>query len=417
MKKLINLLRGYVEIRADGPFPERLLNLCGQHRVPLWRLAWLGESAVAFRAPVGELARLEELAGRAGCRLQVLSRKGLGAAWRGLRRRWGFLLGLAVCLAAVGVLSRFVLVVEVTGNDTVPTALILSELHRLGVRPGAYGPGIDANAVANEALIHLPQLSFLAVNRYGPRVEVSVKEAVPEPEVLAQDVPADVVAAADGIILDVQTSAGRPLFQDGDIVAEGEVLITGTMDLYEPEGSEVDQGYLVVHAVGAVTARTWRTLEESVPLTGWEKAYTGEEVTLRSLRLLWGRVDFFQNSSISTGMYDKITRTEYLTLLGHTLPLGLTTAVVRPYTLAETQLDQDQAEARLRQALEDRLEQLLEPGEGKVLRRDFVTRVEDGVLTVTLLAECEEQIGRTVEREGETGRYYESGEQRLKSED
>ena len=48
--------------------------------------------------------------------------------------------------------------------------------------------------------------------------------------------------------------------------------------------------------------------------------------------------------------------------------------------------------------------------DGKVLRRDFVTRVEDGVLTVTLLAECEEQIGRTVEREGETGRYYESEE-------
>ena len=310
----------------------------------------------------------------------------------------------------MSILSRFVLVVEVKGNDTVPTALILSELQRLGVRPGAYGPDIDTSAVANEALIHLPQLSFLAVNLYGFRAEVSVAEAVREPEILEKDVPADVVAAADGIILDIQTSTGQPLFQDGDIVAEGEVLITGTMDLYEPEGSQVDQGYLVVHAAGTVTARTWRTLEESVPLTAWEKVYTGEEIALRSLRLLWGRFDFFQNSSISTGMYDKITRTEYLTLLGHTLPLGLTTAVVRPYTLAETQLDQSQAEARLRRALEDRLEQLLEPGEGKVLRRDFVTRVEDGVLTVTLLAECEEQIGRTVEREGETGRYYESRE-------
>ena len=170
MKKLFNLLRGYAEIRADGPFVERLVNLCAPHRVQFWRLAWLEETAVTFRVTVGDLARLEELAGRAGCQLRVLSRKGLGAAWRGLRCRWGFLVGLAACLAAVSVLSRFVLVVEVTGNDTVPTALILSELHRLGVRPGAYGPDIDANAVANEALIHLPQLSFLAVNRYGPRV-------------------------------------------------------------------------------------------------------------------------------------------------------------------------------------------------------------------------------------------------------
>ena len=33
-----------------------------------------------------------------------------------------------------------------------------------------------------------------------------------------------------------------------------------------------------------------------------------------------------------------------------------------------------------------------------------VCRVEGGRLTVTLLAECREQIGKTVERPGETGR-------------
>ena len=67
-------------------------------------------------------------------------------------------------------------------------------------------------------------------------------------------------------------------------------------------------------------------------------------------------------------------------------------------------MDQEEAAARLQQALLSRLEGLLEDTEGKALRTDFVTRVEDGRLTVTLLAECEEQIGRTVERPGETGR-------------
>ena len=98
MKKLINLLRGYAEIRADGPFVERLLNLCAQHRVQFWRLAWLEETAVAFRVAVRDLARLEELAGRAGCRLQVRARKGwgppgggcaaAGGSWWGWRSAW-----------------------------------------------------------------------------------------------------------------------------------------------------------------------------------------------------------------------------------------------------------------------------------------------------------------------------------------
>ena len=38
MKKLINLLRGYVEILVTGAFPERLLNLCAQNRLKFWKL-------------------------------------------------------------------------------------------------------------------------------------------------------------------------------------------------------------------------------------------------------------------------------------------------------------------------------------------------------------------------------------------
>ncbi|HIT32320.1 MAG TPA: sporulation protein YqfD [Candidatus Enterenecus stercoripullorum] len=409
MKKLINLLLGYGQVRVTGAYPERLLNLCAQHRLPFWRLEWLDETTFTFRIGLRDLERLEELADRAMCQLQVLAQRGGGAAAGHLKKRWGFLLGLAICLAAVSVLSRFLLVVEVTGNETVPTAVILSELRRLGVRPGAYGPSIDEKETANEALIHLPQLSFLAINIYGTRAQVLVEEAVKAPQLLDEKTPADVVADVDGIILDIHASAGRAMFSDGDIVTKGEVLISGAMELYEPEGSSVDMGYLMVRAAGTVTARTWRTLEETIPLTTREKSYTGQEKKLYSLRFLWGQFDFFENSSISGGMYDKITQTDDLTLFGRTLPVGLTITTLREYTLEEGALEEAQAEEQLRQLLLQRLEAILGPGEGKVLRTDFVTRVEDGTLTVTLLAECEEEIGKTVEREGETGRIYGEG--------
>lgn len=406
MKKLINLLRGYAQVRVSGAFPERLLNLCAQRRVPFWRLVWLDETTLTLRLPLGELGRLEELSQRAMCQIQVTARRGLGAAARNLRRRWGFLLGLALCVAAVSILSQFLLVVEVSGNQQVPTAVILSELERLGVRPGAYGPGINKREVSNQALLRLPQLSFLTVNIRGSRAQVLVQEAVERPELLDEKTPADVVADVDGILLEIQTSAGQAMFSDGDIVTRGEVLISGELDLREPEGSQVDQGSLLVRAAGTITARTWRTLEETIPLTTLKKTYTGQEKKLYSLEILWGRLDFFQNSSISGSRYDKITRTEPLTLLGHTFPVGLEVTTLREYTLEEVELDTQRAEQALREQLLTRLEAALEGREGKVLRTDFVTRIQGGALTVTLLAECEEQIGETVEREGETGRIY-----------
>ena len=404
MKKLINLLLGYVEWQITGAFPERMLNLCAQHRLSFWHLRWVDDTTFTFRTPLTDKKQVAELAGRAMCEANIRARRGIGAAALELGRRWGFLLGLAFCLFAVSVLSRFLLTVEVVGCKTVPPAVILTELERLGVRPGAYGPSINKRETANEALIALPQLSYMVINIYGTRAEVTVEERVMPPELLDEDTPAHVVAAANGIVVDIRADSGQALCQDGDIVAAGDVLISGRMDLQEPQYSNIDLGYLVVRATGSVRARTWRTLEESIPLTAGQKTYTGNELTRYSLKILWGQLDFFKNSSISYERYDKITSTQLLTVAGREMPLGLTTVTVREYTLTEAPLNVEEAETRLREVLDARLSALMDANDGTVLRTDWVTRLTGDTLTVTLLAECEEEIGRTVEFPGETGR-------------
>lgn len=405
MKWLINLLRGYVEVHVTGAFPERLLNLCAQHSLQFWRLCWHDETSFTFRVSLRDRKRLDELAQRSMCELREGGRRGAAAvAERMVRRRWGFVIGLGLCFLAVSFLSKFLLVVEVTGNETVPTAVILSQLQRVGVRPGAYGPAIREKEVANEALLGLPELSYLAVNIYGTRAEVVVHEAEKKPKLLDESIPTDVVARADGILEDISAQSGRALFQDGDVVAKGEVLITGELDLKEPEYGTVDLGRLVVHAAGSATARTWRTLEETVPLTAWGRAYTGEARKGYGIKILWFDLDFLQNSSISGGRYDKITRTEQLTLFDHPLPVWFTSTTLRPYELEERLVDQEEVVLRLEQVLSARLAELMQANHGQVLRTDFVTREENGRLTVTLLAECREEIGRTVRRDGEVGR-------------
>ena len=396
MKRLINWLLGYVEVRAEGAFPERLLNLCAQNRLAFWGLSWGDETSFTFRIRLKDLPRLRQYAQWAMCALHEAGRRGGLAALLRWRRRWGFVAGAVVAFLAMAVLSRFVLVVEVTGNESVPSAIILSELQRLGVKPGAYGPALDRAALANEALIALPELSFMAINLHGTRIEVVVREAEQVPELLDEGTPADVVAAADGIILDIHTSAGRAMFADGDTVTKGEVLISGDYDI----------GKLVVRAAGEVTARTWRTLEASIPLTAQVKEYTGRERTLWSAEILWGSIEFYGNSSISYEKYDKITQDHTLTLFGRTLPFGVTQVTCREYTLSQREVDVEAARTMLEEELLRQLDAILADSQGQVLRTDFTARQENGLLTVTMLAECQEQIGVTVEREGETGRVY-----------
>lgn len=409
---LANLLRGRVSVEVTGAYPERLLNLCAARAVAFWGLVWLDETSFRFTVSFWDWKKLRELAQKAMCELSAPRMSGLPAAVLKLRRRYAFVAGLALCLLALGVLSKFVLVVEVTGNETVPSAVILSELRRLGVYPGVYGPALDEKAISNDALLSLDELSFLSVNLYGCRAEVMVREAEKPPELLDQNTPADIISTASGIVLDVQATAGQALVEEGDTVVAGDVLITGFMDLPETAFSEVDMGTYVVHATGTVTARTWRTLSAVIPLEAQLKTYTGETRALWSAEFLGRRLNFYQNSGISYDRYDKITQTTSFTLPGgYTLPLSFTREVARAYTAVSGELDRDAAITLLQDGLRRELDEILQETDGTCVRVDYTAGVDGELLTVTLLAECVEQIGKTVLREGDTGFFPGTGVQ------
>ncbi len=404
MQWIANLLRGRVSVEAVGAYPERLINLCATHGVAFWRLEWVDQTTFRFTISFWDWKKLKTLAQKAMCELGAPRAGGLPALAMRLRRRYAFLAGLVLCLTALAVLSKFILVVEVTGNQSVSSAVILAELKRLGVKPGAYGPALDEKDIANRALITLNELSFLSVNLYGCRAEVMVREADAPPQLLDQTIPADIVSVAPGIVLDVKATGGQALVEEGDTVAEGDVLITGFMDLPETSFSEVDMGSYVVHASGTVTARTWRTLKAKLPLTVQLKAYTGQKRTFWSAAFFGNRLNFYQNSGISYDRYDKITKTTNFILPGGwTLPLSLTRETVRAYTLSPGELNRDAAISLMEDSLRRELDEILQETGGECVRVDYAAGVEGDMLTVSLLAECVEQIGKTVLREGDTG--------------
>ena len=403
MQKIINFFRGSVLYTVTGAFPERFLNLCAQNAVAFWGLEWLDDHTLRLCFARKDAKKARTLAEKVMCQAKAARRAGVPFFLAKFRRRYAFLAGLALAVAAVCVLSRFILTIEVTGNRAVSTAVILSELNRQGVRVGAYGPSIDEKVVSQEALLRIPALSWMAVNLHGTRAEVIGREKVPKPDIVDRTWPSHLVSAATGIITHMEVLEGQPLFQEGDTVLAGEILISGVIDVPEPQYADTDLGTRITHAMGNVWARTWRTLEAQIPLEAQVKRYTGEEVTRYSLGILDRRLNFYGNSGISLDKYDKITSSHSLTLPGgRVMPLVLRAERYRGYATEPVALDAEAARTLLEERLLERLDGLV--GEdGEVLRTDFTVREENGILVVTLLAECREQIGRVVEFEGQVG--------------
>lgn len=400
MRKLMNYLRGMVILKLTGPFPERLINLCAQEGIDFWAMEWLDEHTVRLTTRRYTLKRFRELAQRAGCEVEREASRGLPDFLGRFRTRYAFLVGLVLALCAVSILSRFVLTVQVSGNEEVPSAVILSQLRQLGVRPGVYGPGLNRRQLAQELLVRLDGLSWAALNLYGTRLEVVVREPIKVPERVDESGYFDIVAEADGIITHIEPELGDALVKDGDVVAKGDVLISGNVAMEPPLYSDAPTRYYQTHARGRVWARTWRLLTAAIPVEATVKDYTGAEKSVWSLNFLGQRVKIFGNTSISWPMYDKITTVRQAALPGgEALPLSLNRETVREYQPRTVEVDQSAARTLLEEQLLKQLEALV--GEdGEVESTQFAARVSGGRLEVTLTAQCLEEIGK--ERENPT---------------
>lgn len=393
MRHLMNLIRGMVCVRLTGLFPERLINLCAQEGVEFWAMEWEDEHTVRFTTRRRTLGRLEELAGRVGCEVERESSRGLPDFLGRFRRRYAFLIGLVFALCAVSVLSRFILVVQVSGNECVSTAVILSQLRQLGVRPGVYGPGLDRKQLAQELMIQLDGLSWAALNLHGTRLEVLVREKVKTPERIDERRNVDIIAQADGIVTHVEPELGDAVVKEGDVVAKGDVLISGTVTLEPPQYSELPNRYYQTHARGRVWARTWRFLTAAIPAETVVKDYTGAEKSVWSVNFLGRRIKIFGNTGIPWAMYDKITTVRQATLPGgEALPLSLSRETVREYEPRTAEVDRQAAQALLERQLLEQLTALIGEG-GEVESTQFSARVSGGRLEVTLTAQCLEEIG------------------------
>lgn len=396
LRRLVNVLRGNVRLEVEGAFPERFLNLCAQRGILFWNVEWL--ETTRLRLTVTRLGSRQamELGERVLCTVTPAARSGVPFFLARFRTRYAFWVGLALSLAAVCVLSTFILTIEVKGNTTVSTAQILTELRWQGLSIGTFGPGLDERTVGNKVLLQIPELSWLSINLYGTRAEVLVREAVKAPEVVDASEYGSVVARASGIITKVEALTGEAVVKVGDTVLEGEPLISGTIHLEGPAYSETPEiGQIQTRASGRVYARTWRTFAAQLPLEAQVKQYTGEEDSVWSVTVLGRRLEFFGKGGISFNRYDKISRTWTLTLPGgREMPLAVQRETCRAYETETLAVEPDAAQAMLKERLLEALEEAV--GEGEIVSTDYTVEQKDGMLTMTLQAECREEIGKFV---------------------
>lgn len=380
MAHIFRQLSGWVSFSAEGGFPERLLNLCAQERIKLWNTRRAGAVLYAC-CSARDYLRMRPIARKACVRMRLGERFGLWFRLRRYRLRVGVPLGIVVYVLLLRLLSGYIWVVEVDGNQQVPTAEIVAAVRDLQVAPGERIRDVDVSRLQLQSLKRLPALSWITVNMEGSVAHVEVAERKNPDDPLLSKTPTNVKAGGDGVILSMQVYEGEALVQVGDAVAEGMLLVSGVRT--------TALGDYLTHAHADIMAQTTRVLTVTVPLS--EAVWTPTD--RRVVRCTWHVFSLhvpWYNSGDIEGHYRVETKQNMLTVGGRELPIGSTRTCYTEQRLTVVNRTAEQAQTLAWQRLME--QEAVLAGEVQILSRHETSEPVDGGWQVTVTYECIENI-------------------------
>jgi similar to stage IV sporulation protein len=384
LQKTVNLLRGYVRILAECPFPERFLNLCAHNSVAFWGIERIDGVAMEVTIPAKDAARAEEFAVRLGGSLKVIRQSGAVFFLARFKKRYALLAGMVICLAALLISGRYIWDFSVEGNFVLADEEILQALRETGITIGTPVSSVDIEAIRNHMLLKMDGLIWVSVNVTGSHATVVVRERAEKPDIFCRSTPVNIVAEKAGLITRIDTLSGSAKVFTGDTVEQGQLLVSGL----------VDSGRLGVRLMNAraeVTARTWTELKAVTPTGAVGKNYTGRSKTRTALVFVGRRINLSFRSSQPYAMCDKISKTSVLRLPQNVVfPIALVRETYVEYEPVSYRMAEDVAEDFLRIALEEELNKGIVRGE--ILSGQFTFRPSPGLATAVLTAEAIERI-------------------------
>lgn len=281
--RLISFLTGYLVIFIRGPHLEKIINLMTGSGLYIWDIERLEPETLKLKVRAHGFFRIHEMVRKTGLRVKIIHKRGWPFLWRNLNRRKAFLFGAIAFIGVLLYLSTFVFFIKVNGFEGNERSRLLTSLAKKGLRPGVSRREVlkKRSLIEREIMIDTPGAVWLGISVRGVVAEVKVVKRKTVPHRIEA---CDIVAGRDGVISRLITIRGIPVVKEGDSVARGDLLISGTIWHNDPETDNFTNEE--VPASGIVEARVWHDLSTIEPKIIWKPLYLKSRYTEYKLR--WG---------------------------------------------------------------------------------------------------------------------------------
>lgn len=335
MLQLIQYLKGYVLIRVWGYSPERFMNLCSNHDIFLWEIENHGDYYTMCITADG-FKRIKSIVRKTGTKVAIQKRCGLPFFIPRLKKRKLFLFGLIGSLLFWVWMSTFIWAVELDGNYTISDDIFMDFLEENGVYTGMKRSAVNIEALEEKIRKDFDIVTWTSAKIEGTRLSIRIREnevdagtAKEEEKPVSNEFGSDLVAENDGVVVSIVTRKGVPLTAEGAEVKKGDVLVSGSVPVYNEDATIKKYQYYDADADIHISRKL--SGKEELPLTYEQKEYTGKNkkeyfvgVFDRNLVLRFGKMKYEE--------FDRVTDKRQVRLLDNFyLPVYYGSGVNREY--------------------------------------------------------------------------------------
>lgn len=369
---------GGVKAEVTGFNIERFFNIAAQRSLHVCEIGREPKTGtVTFWTNIRDFKRMKPVAKKANVRLKIRGKYGLPFFLYKNRGRKLLAAGFVSFFLMLYALSFFIWDISFEGNHRFTDETLLHFMETLPVAYGMKKSDISCEWLESQIRNQFTEITWVSAEITGTRLIIRIREndvlLAPTPR---DTTPCDLAAARDGKIVRTVTRSGFCQVKAGDEVKAGDLLVDGTIPIYDDAETLVNVHE--IHADAEIFAETVYTYEKRLPAARPMLARTGK-ARRGFFAELFGHSVYILPPSLGESDWEFITEEKQLKLFDD-FYLPVYGGFIRAYEYIpyEKAYEQAEVERLALQEKEDYMKKLSEKGIQILKDDDKITRDASG---------------------------------------
>ena len=384
-KILFNYILGYVNIKIEGFYIERFINICKSKGILLWNMKREKSSILYANISINDFKILKNIAKTSSCNIKLTKKMGLPFIFNKYKKRKIFFILLIFVLIVLLISSNYIWNIEIIGDNRIDKNEIIEELKNNGLSIGVAKSKLDTKSVINDIRMKREDIAWIGIDIKGTNAIVEIVESEKKPDIVKTDEYCNIISEKSGIITRINVSNGTAKVKVGDIVKEGDILVEGKL-----EGKYTEPIY--VHAAADIEIKTWYSIRKNFEYKQVIEQKTGNTETKYSIKINNLQINFYKVLSKFEN-YDTISENKKLSLFSNFyLPIEIIKQENYEKKYEAVQYSKDELKKKSINELEEELNKQINE-ERNILNRYVNIKENNEFIDIELVYEVLESVG------------------------